>query len=38
WGRGVPLLAGFSDRWGSAPRGKGKIVWFELVDDAEENG
>jgi PAS domain-containing protein/anti-sigma regulatory factor (Ser/Thr protein kinase) len=38
WGRGVPLLAGFSDRWGSAPRGKGKIVWFELVDDAEDNG
>jgi anti-sigma regulatory factor (Ser/Thr protein kinase) len=29
-GRGVPLLAGFSDRWGTAPRGRGKIVWFEL--------
>ena len=29
-GRGVPLLAGFSDRWGTAPRGGGKIVWFEL--------
>jgi serine phosphatase RsbU (regulator of sigma subunit) len=33
-GRGVPLLAGFSDRWGTAPRGRGKIVWFEL-DDGE---
>ncbi|MDQ1629548.1 MAG: hypothetical protein QOI54_3292 [Actinomycetota bacterium] len=29
-GRGVPLLSGFSDRWGTAPRGPGKIVWFEL--------
>jgi serine phosphatase RsbU (regulator of sigma subunit)/PAS domain-containing protein/anti-sigma regulatory factor (Ser/Thr protein kinase) len=29
-GRGVPLLGGFSDRWGTAPRGPGKIVWFEL--------
>jgi serine phosphatase RsbU (regulator of sigma subunit)/anti-sigma regulatory factor (Ser/Thr protein kinase) len=32
-GRGVPLLDGFSDRWGTAPRGEGKIVWFELDDD-----
>jgi PAS domain S-box-containing protein len=31
-GRGVPLLAGFSDRWGSFPRGQGKVVWFELDD------
>lgn len=33
-GRGVPLLDGFSDRWGSARRGNGKIVWFELDDVA----
>lgn len=32
-GRGVPLLDGFSDRWGTAPRGQGKIVWFELDGD-----
>jgi anti-sigma regulatory factor (Ser/Thr protein kinase) len=31
-GRGVPLLAGFSDRWGTSPRGAGKVVWFELDD------
>lgn len=29
-GRGLPLLGGFSDRWGTAPLGEGKIVWFEL--------
>ena len=31
-GRGVPLVTGFSDRWGSFPRGQGKVVWFELDD------
>jgi anti-sigma regulatory factor (Ser/Thr protein kinase) len=31
-GRGVPLLGGFSDRWGTLPRGAGKVVWFELDD------
>jgi anti-sigma regulatory factor (Ser/Thr protein kinase) len=31
-GRGVPLLGGFSDRWGTLPRGEGKVVWFELDD------
>jgi anti-sigma regulatory factor (Ser/Thr protein kinase) len=31
-GRGVPLLGGFSDRWGTLPRGGGKVVWFELDD------
>jgi anti-sigma regulatory factor (Ser/Thr protein kinase) len=29
-GRGVPLLDVLSDRWGTAPRGTGKVVWFEL--------
>lgn len=31
-GSGHPLLSGFSDRWGIAPRGRGKTVWFELDD------
>ena len=31
-GGGIPLLSGFSDRWGTAPRGTGKTVWFELDD------
>jgi serine phosphatase RsbU (regulator of sigma subunit) len=31
-GDGIPLLSGFSDRWGTAPRGTGKTVWFELDD------
>jgi serine phosphatase RsbU (regulator of sigma subunit)/PAS domain-containing protein/anti-sigma regulatory factor (Ser/Thr protein kinase) len=29
-GRGIPLVSALSDRWGSAPRGAGKVVWFEL--------
>jgi PAS domain S-box-containing protein len=29
---GLSLLSGFSDRWGTAPRGTGKTVWFELDD------
>jgi PAS domain S-box-containing protein len=29
-GRGVPLMDALSDRWGTAPRGVGKVVWFEL--------
>ena len=29
-GRGVPLMDALSDRWGTAPRGDGKVVWFEL--------
>lgn len=32
-GRGLPLLSGFSDRWGTSPRGPGKVVWFELDDE-----
>lgn len=30
FGRGVPLMDALSDRWGTAPHGDGKIVWFEL--------
>ena len=29
-GRGVPLMDALSDRWGTSPRGAGKVVWFEL--------
>ena len=29
-GRGVPLVDALSTRWGTAPHGAGKIVWFEL--------
>jgi anti-sigma regulatory factor (Ser/Thr protein kinase) len=29
-GRGVPLMDALSDRWGHAPHGEGKVVWFEL--------
>lgn len=29
-GRGVPLMDALSDRWGTAPHGAGKVVWFEL--------
>jgi GAF domain-containing protein/anti-sigma regulatory factor (Ser/Thr protein kinase) len=29
-GRGVPLMDALSDRWGTAPQGDGKVVWFEL--------
>jgi len=29
-GRGVPLMDALSTRWGTAPHGAGKIVWFEL--------
>jgi serine phosphatase RsbU (regulator of sigma subunit)/anti-sigma regulatory factor (Ser/Thr protein kinase) len=29
-GRGVPLMDALADRWGTAPRGAGKVVWFEL--------
>jgi PAS domain S-box-containing protein len=30
-GRGVPLMDALSDAWGTAPRGEGKVVWFELA-------
>lgn len=36
-GRGIPLVSALSDRWGSAPRGQGKVVWFEL-DDPQQSG
>lgn len=30
-GRGLALVAGSSDRWGTRPGGRGKTVWFELA-------
>lgn len=35
-GRGVPLMNALSSRWGTAPHGEGKVVWFEL--DLDEVG
>lgn len=29
-GRGLTLMDALSDRWGTAPQGDGKVVWFEL--------
>jgi hypothetical protein len=29
-GRGVPVMDALADRWGTAPQGEGKVVWFEL--------
>jgi anti-sigma regulatory factor (Ser/Thr protein kinase) len=29
-GRGVPVMDALADRWGTAPQGAGKVVWFEL--------
>jgi len=29
-GRGVPIMDALSSRWGTAPHGAGKVVWFEL--------
>lgn len=32
-GRGVLLVSALADRWGVAPDGTGKAVWFELDTD-----
>jgi anti-sigma regulatory factor (Ser/Thr protein kinase) len=37
-GRGVPLMDALSDAWGTAPRGEGKVVWFELALPAAPAG
>lgn len=36
-GRGVPLMDALADRWGTAPRGDGKVVWFALFDPPPED-
>ena len=37
-GRGLHMVAQMVDRWGAYPDGRGKVVWFEIVDDAEDTG
>lgn len=32
-GRGLHMVAQMVDRWGAYPDGRGKVVWFEIVDD-----
>lgn len=34
-GRGLTMLAGFTDAWGIEPEPSGKTVWFELVGDLD---
>lgn len=34
-GRGLVLIELLADTWGVAPRGKGKSIWFELVEPQE---
>ena len=38
-GRGLDLVASYSDRWGADinPNGKGKVVWFEPSDGIRES-
>jgi anti-sigma regulatory factor (Ser/Thr protein kinase) len=36
-GRGLRVVEALADAWGVAPRGKGKMVWFE-VDGSEVAG
>jgi anti-sigma regulatory factor (Ser/Thr protein kinase) len=33
-GRGLELVDGLADRWGTEPREDGKTVWFEIDHDA----
>lgn len=33
-GRGLILVEALADDWGAQPRGRGKVVWFELAADA----
>ena len=37
-GRGLHMVAQMVDRWGAYPDGRGKVVWFEIVDDDIESG
>ena len=30
-GRGLGLVETLADSWGTVPRGRGKVVWFELA-------
>ncbi|WP_246377067.1 PAS domain S-box protein [Nocardioides ginsengisegetis] len=35
-GRGLRLVSSMVDRWGTTPRGVGKVVWFELENGDHE--
>ena len=37
-GRGLHMLAQMVDSWGAYPEGRGKVVWFEIVDDSQQSG
>ena len=37
-GRGLHMVAEMVDRWGAYPDGRGKVVWFEIVDDDVDTG
>lgn len=37
-GRGLHMVAQMVDRWGAYPDGRGKVVWFEIVDDDVDTG
>ena len=37
-GRGLQLVEALANEWGARERVDGKVVWFELHDDASESG
>jgi len=37
-GRGLHMVAQMVDRWGAYPDGRGKVVWFEIVDGDDSTG
>lgn len=37
-GLGLSIVDNLSDRWGVTPTDQGKVVWFELVESAEDGG
>ncbi|MFF4100008.1 SpoIIE family protein phosphatase [Streptomyces sp. NPDC001903] len=37
-GRGVLLMEMLADTWGVDPRGEGKSIWFEMVEQAKDDG
>ena len=36
-GRGLLLVEALADRWGTAPEGHGKTVWFELASGHDDD-
>ncbi len=37
-GRGLHMVAQMVDRWGAYLDGRGKVVWFEIVDNSRDSG